>query len=208
MNFLEIFYLKTLKYDLLNKFFYKKTKQFPKLKKLILNFRCDNNNFKALSKILLALQLISYQKSKFTTSKQSNLVLKIRKGDPVGCKVTLRKNLMFQTLFKLLIEIFPKTKNFTELQLNKQYNWNVFSYTIKDVLIFSELEKYYHFFNTLPKLKMSLVTTNTKTKEELLFLLISVKIPITNKVANITQLVEYNLAKIKVKSSNLFICFG
>ena len=177
MTFLEIFYLKPLKYDLFNKFFYKKTKQFPKIKKIILNFKCDQNNFKALSKALLALKLISNKNSKLTTSKHSNILLKIRKGNPVGCKITLRKNTMFQIITKILIDIFPKTKNFTGLKLNKSYKYNTFSYTISDVLIFSELESYYHLFNNLPKLKISIVT-NTKTKEELLFLLTSVKFPI------------------------------
>lgn len=177
MNFLEIFHLKALKYDLFNKFLYKKTKHFPKIKKIIFNFTCDQNNLKYLSSILLTLQLITYQKSKITTSKQSNIFLKIRKGNPVGCKVTLRKYALFYSITNFLINIFPKLKNFTGFKVSKTYQFNTFSYTIKDILIFSELSNYYHLFNNLPKLKITLVT-NAKTKTELLFLLTTLKFPI------------------------------
>jgi ribosomal protein L5 len=62
MNFLEHFYLKTLKYDLSNRFLYKNTKELPKLKKIILNFGCKTSDLKQLSASLLALELITNQK--------------------------------------------------------------------------------------------------------------------------------------------------
>ena len=94
MHFLDYFYTKTLKFDLINKFYYKELKNLPKLKKIVLNFNCRTTNLKTLATHLLALELITNQKSNLTISKRPNLLLKIRKGNPVGCKVILKKILM------------------------------------------------------------------------------------------------------------------
>lgn len=176
MNFLEHFYLKTLKSDLNNKFLYKNTKELPKLKKIILNFGCKPNNLKQLSASLLALELITHQKSKITKTKYSNIFLKIRKGNPTGCKVTLRKNKLFNFLAKILIEIFPKEKNFNGFTLSKKIKKNVFSYNIHNTFSFGQLENHYYLFNNLPKLNITIIA-NTKTKKELLFIFSSLKLP-------------------------------
>lgn len=180
MHFLEYPYKKTLKYDLANKFFYNKTKDLPKLKKITLNFNCKTTEIKNLSASLLALELITNQKGKLTATKHSNVLLKIRKGNPVGCKVTLRKKQMFYLLEKILIKILPKIKNFNGFLINRKLKKNAFSYELHDTLFFNELEEHYYLFNTLPNLSITLIT-QSKMKEELIFILKSLQFPMKNK---------------------------
>ncbi len=176
MNFIEKFYYKTLKYDLINKFLYKSTKTIPQIKKIILNFGCKTSDLKALSTSALALELIANQKNALTLTKYNNVLLKIRKGHPVGCKVTLRKKKSFEFLTKMLIDIFPKLKNFEGLKTNKKIKKNTFSYELADTFSFQELEENYYLFNNLRNLHVTIVTTSKK-KEELYFIFNSIKIP-------------------------------
>jgi|SRR6476661_8696522 len=177
MHFLNYSLSNTLKHDLLNKFYYKNINDLPKLKKVILNFGCKTNDIKQLSITALALELIANQKGILTKSKKSNILLKIRKGNPVGCKLTLRKKLMLTFLEKALIETFPKIKNFNGLTISKQIKKNSFSYELHDNLNFNELEKHYYLFNNLPKLTITVVT-NTTTKKEFLFILKAFQFPL------------------------------
>jgi large subunit ribosomal protein L5 len=180
MHFFEYFCIKTLKYDLANKFFYSNTKKLPKLKKIILNFGCKTTGIKNLATSLLALELITNQKGILTTTKHSNILLKIRKGNPAGCKVTLRKRHMFNFLARTLIEIFPKVKDFTGVALGKKIKKNIFSYELHETFSFNELEEHYYLFNNLPKLDITIVT-NSKVKEELIFILKSLQFPFRQK---------------------------
>lgn len=176
MHFLNHFQSNTLKHDLINKFNYKNINDLPKLKKIILNFGCKTNDIKQLSTALLALELITNQKGTLTTSKKSNILLKIRKGNPVGCKVTLRKKLILQFIEKTLLDIFPKLKNFNGLTVSRQIKKNSFSYELQNILSFNELEKHYYLFNNLPKLNITIVL-KTNIKEEFIFIFKAFQFP-------------------------------
>ena len=180
MNFLQQFNLKNLKYDFLNKFLYKKSNELPQLKKIILNIGCKKLELKQLATSLLVLELITKQKGTMTTTKYSNILLKIRKGNTTGCKVILRKTKMFDFLSKLLIEIFPKQKNFVGFNITKKLKTKTFSCKLKNILSFNELEKHYYLFNNLSSLDITFVTNATK-KEELIFVLKSLKFPLIKK---------------------------
>jgi large subunit ribosomal protein L5 len=173
MNFVKYFYDNILKYDLINKFNYNKTKNLPKLKKIILNFGCKNTKFKNLAASFLALELISYKKSSLTKTKKPNLFLKIRKGNPVGCKVVLRNKQMFDFLTITLNEIFSKEKNLVKINNKNLIKKNFFSFEIYNKFIFNELEKHYYLFNDLEKLDITVVF---KIKEEIYFLIKSFKL--------------------------------
>lgn len=181
MQYLKKFNNKILPYDLTNKFLYYKTKSIPKLKKIILSFSCKTTDIKQLISSVLALELITNQRGLLTTTKQPNILLKIRKGNPVGCKITLRKINMYSFLFRSTNEIFPKLKNFKGFNLVKQYKQNTFSFELNEILNFSELEEHYSLFNNLNKLKVTLVTFSC-TRNELLFILKELQFPIrTNR---------------------------
>ena len=176
MHFLDYFYTKTLKFDLINKFYYKELKNLPKLKKIVLNFNCRTTNLKTLATHLLALELITNQKSNLTISKRPNLLLKIRKGNPVGCKVILKKILMLNFISKSLNEIFPNIKDFKGIKVNLKTKTNSFSFLIQNTLHFSKLNEHYYLFTSLSNLNLSFVTTS-QTEEEMLFLLKSLQLP-------------------------------
>jgi len=179
MHFLENFYIKSLKYDLTNKFIYNNTSEIPKLKKIILNFGSKTADIKELSSSLLTLKLITNQKGVLTNAKKSNILLKIRKGNPTGCKLTLQKHNLFYFLGKIIIEIFPKLKNFNGFILNRKIKQNAFSYELHDTFSFSELESHYYFFNKLTKLDITIIA-RVKNKEKFLFILKSFQIPFKN----------------------------
>lgn len=178
MNILENYYKKVIRQDLLNKFSYDRIENIPQLKKIVLNFGCKNFDIKNISVSLLSLELITGQKGVLTKSKRANILLKIRKGNPVGCMVILKKNKMYSFMFKLLIDVFPSLKDFKGIFVAKKLNVTSFSFTLIDLITFKELEKQFYLFSNLPPLNITLVS-NTKSKKELLYLLNSFKLPLT-----------------------------
>lgn len=183
MSFLKTFYKKTIKYDLLNKFIYKKTINIPKLKKIDLNFAAKTSKLIDLASNLLALEIIASKKSNLTKTKKANPVLKLRKGNPVGCKVTIKKNLMFNFLEYNIINIMPQLKYSNNLKsLNIKINKNTLSYNIKNLFIFNELEKNYYLFNDLKKLDV-VVLINSKKLKEISFITNSIKMTLSNKIS-------------------------
>lgn len=177
MHFFEKFYFKTIALDLVNKFFYKSTKKLPKLKKIILNFGSKTMDLKQIFSSLLALELIANQKGILTTTKKSNILLKIRKGNPVGCKLTLQKLNLFNFFGNNIIEIFPKLKNFNEFSFSRKIAKNAFSYELRDTFIFYQLESHYYSFNKLPKLSITVIIS-AKKKKEFLFVLKAFQFPL------------------------------
>ena len=172
------FSAKTIKYELLNKFNYKNIKEIPQIETIVLNFGCKTTELKFLTASLLALELITNQRGAFTKTKFPNVVLKIKKGNPAGCKVLIRKRNMLNFFLKTIITIFPKLKNFKSFNLPKKSNKSIFSYELEDIFSFKELEKQYYLFNNLSKLHITIIT-NCKCKNELVFLLRSFQFPIS-----------------------------
>jgi large subunit ribosomal protein L5 len=179
MNFYNYYNENVVKYDLLNKFQYKTLNQMPKFCKIILNFGCKKSDLKQLGPTLLALELITSQKSLFTNSSTTNISLKIKKGSPSGCKVTLRKMAMYTFIHKIVNGIFPKLKQFQGFKslTSRAEIKKTFSFSLKNNLLFLELEKHYQYFNRLPHLDVTMVT-DANSFNELVFLLKSFKIPL------------------------------
>lgn len=174
MNSLEYYYNNTIKRDLINRFSYVKLKNIPKLEKIVLNFGSKTFELRKLAPSLLALQIITKKKGILTISKKPNITLKIRKGNPVGCKVVLGKNKMYRFLSKLVTQVFPKLKK--RALIKKSPNKNSLTYNFENTFVFEEMERNYLLFNTLKHLQVTF-STNTGTVEELFFLLNSFKMP-------------------------------
>jgi large subunit ribosomal protein L5 len=175
MFFFETYVHKIISYDLVNTFFYKNLIEIPKLKKITLNFGYQKSNFKHLVSSLLALEFITSKKGKMTTSKHLNVFLKIKKGNPVGCKIVLKKNTMYLFYLKLIVSIFSKIKK----SQTYQFQWDPktiksVSFQIKNPLLFAELENQFQFFKNIPRLDITLLTS-TNSQKELYFLLKSIK---------------------------------
>jgi len=175
MFFIERYVHKIISYDLINTFFYKDLIKIPRLKKIILNFGYRKSNFKYLVSSLLALEFLTSKKGKITTSKRLNVFLKIKKGNPVGCKIILKKNTMYLFYLKLLTSIFSKTKQSQRSRFQRDLTTIKFvSFQIKNPLLFLELENQFQFFKDVPQLDITLFL-GTNSQKELYFLLKSIK---------------------------------
>lgn len=164
MHFLKSFYLTNVRYQLANKFPYQKITKLPKLKKIVLNFESKTINSKRLLSALLAFELIANQKGLLTTATNVNVTLQIRKGDPSGCKLTLQKNNLFKMFTHFLLNILPMKKQ-NKFNLNK----NTISYRVRETFICLKLEHYYYYFNYLPDLNLTVITSSENKKELVFF---------------------------------------
>lgn len=177
MHFFEKYFNNNVKNDFIIKFNYKKLNNIPKIKKLILNFGCRSSDLKKLSIALLALKLITKKECNFVSSKKSNVLLKIRKGEPVGCKIVITKKYMFQLLFRLVFQVLPYSKYKIFL---KENNKNSITLNIKNILLFNVLEQNYILFNNVKNLHLTVVT-NSKTESEFFYFLNLLKFNLLQK---------------------------
>ena len=173
MFFFKMFFRQVMKYDLINAFSVKDLKQIPKVQTIVLNFGYQKSNFKRLISGLLALEFMTSKKSKLTRSKHLNILLKIKQGNPVGCKIIIKKEIMYRFYLKLITSVFTKLKPPKNNQFRQ--NFKSISVVIQNPLIFMELENHFEVFKDIPKLDITFVT-NSKSKNELFFLLKSIKI--------------------------------
>ena len=110
-------YLNEVRPHLIKKFNLESVMAAPKIEKITLNIGLGNakNDSKALKAALDELMLITGQKPIVTKAKKDVSNFKIRKGFPVGCKVTLRKNYMYEFLERLCAVALPRTRDFRGL---------------------------------------------------------------------------------------------
>ena len=116
--------------------------QVPKIEKITLNIGLGNakENKKALQAALDELMLITGQKPVVTKAKKDVSNFKIRKGFPVGCKVTLRKDYMYEFLERLCAVALPRTRDFRGLS-NKSFDGQGnYSFGIKEQIVFAEID--------------------------------------------------------------------
>jgi len=168
MHFLKYYCNNNFQINLINRFNYKNVKKIPRLTKIVLSFGCNSTEFNKIAANLLAIELISNQKGKLTKSKKNNLLLKIRKGHPIGCKVTFRNQSMLNFLYKFNCEIITKIKNFQGFKRN--CTKNTFTYHIANLFLFEKLEKQFQFFSAIKNLNINFVASSNN-KNELIFLL-------------------------------------
>lgn len=177
MHFFENYYENVVKYDLLNKFNYTDINDIPKLQKVILTFNWKKIDVKNITASLIATELLTSKQSQLIGSKSSNITLTIRKGNPIGCKIILKKFLMYQFLTNLIVNVFPRLKNFTGFSIKKKNICiKTFSFKLNNLFIFSDLEQHYQYFKSLPNLDITIVT-DSKTATEFIFLLKAYKFP-------------------------------
>lgn len=176
MHFLTFFDNQIIKHDLVNKYRYKNFTKLPKLKKITFNLSCINLNIQQFAVNLLALEIITSKKSCLTTSKSSNVLLKVQKGQPTGCKVTIKKKHIYKFLEQLILNILPKFTNFSGFKIETTSSTFSFKLFNKEIML-PELEKHYPLFDNLPVLDIQ-ITTNAKNYKELLFLAKAIKMPV------------------------------
>jgi large subunit ribosomal protein L5 len=165
MNRLKEKYLKEIQPELVKKFNYKSVMEAPKLEKIVVNIGCGDasHNSKLLDAAMADLEAITGQKPIITKAKKSIASFKIRAGQPIGCKVTLRGEAMYNFLDKLISITLPRSRDFRGLSnraFDKRGNYTI---GITEQLIFTEID-----FDNIVKVRgMDIVlVTTAKTDEE------------------------------------------
>lgn len=146
MQVLEYFCKKNLKYNFINKFSYNSVQKINNFKKIILFFKTQDLTLKTIATHLLFFELLSNKKGTFIKSKKHNLILKIKTGNPVGCKLILSKNKKFKFLKKFLLSILL----FKSYFLNNIHENNLcFFFSIRDSIRFFSFKQFFNVFTKL-----------------------------------------------------------
>ena len=165
MNALKEQYIKEVVPALTKKFEYKSTMQVPKLDKIVINIGLGDTreNPKALENAMKELAQITGQKPIVTKAKKSIAAFKIREGQDLGCKVTLRKDKMYDFAYKLFNVALPRVRDFRGVSPDSFDGRGNYSMGLKEQLIFPEIE--YDKVDKLRGMDIIFVTT-AKTDEE------------------------------------------
>ena len=165
MNRLKEKYTKTIVSDLMSKHNYKNVMEVPKLEKIVVNIGCGDatSNSKLLEAAMRDLELITGQKPVATKAKKSIAGFKLREGQPIGVKVTLRGEAMYNFMEKLVKVALPRVRDFRGISPKAFDGFGNYTLGIKEQLIFPEIE-----FDNIVKLRgMDIVfVTTAKTNEE------------------------------------------
>ena len=179
MNALKEQYEKQVVPALTKKFEYKSTMQVPKLDKIVINIGLGDTreNPKALENAMKELAQITGQKPIVTKAKKSIAAFKIREGQDLGCKVTLRKDKMYDFAYKLFNVALPRVRDFRGVSADSFDGRGNYSMGLKEQLIFPEIE--YDKVDKLRGMDIIFVTT-AKTDEEARELLRLLGMPFKN----------------------------
>ena len=176
MNRLKEKYLNEIVPSLKEKHGYKTIMEVPKIEKIVVNMGVGDatSNSKLMDAATHDLALITGQKPVITKAKKSIAGFKLREGQPIGCKVTLRGENMYNFLDKLISIALPRVKDFRGVSKKSFDGRGNYTMGIKEQLIFSEIE-----FDDVVKVRgMDIViVTTAKTNEEAYDLLNGIGIP-------------------------------
>ena len=176
MNRLKEKYLKEIVPSLQKKHNYKSVMEVPKLEKIVVNIGVGDatTNSKLLDAAVADLELITGQKPVVTKAHKSIAGFKLREGQAIGCKVTLRSENMYTFLDKLIAIGLPRVRDFRGVSPKGFDGRGNYTLGLKEQLIFSEIE----FDNVVKVRGMDIVfVTTAKTNEEALELLSLLGIP-------------------------------
>lgn len=150
---------------LMAKFGYKSTMQIPKLEKIVINIGMSDakENPKVIDAAMNDLALITGQKPVITKARKSVANFKLREGMPIGVKVTLRSEKMYEFVDKLFNVAFPRVRDFRGINPNSFDGKGNYSTGIKEQLIFPEIE--YDKIDKVRGMDINFITT-AKTDEE------------------------------------------
>ena len=148
----------------MKKFGYKSVMQAPKLEKIVINMGVSDvrENAKALENAMRDLSIITGQKPIATKAKKSIAGFKIREGQEIGCKVTLRADKMYDFAFKLFNVALPRVRDFSGVSKDSFDGRGNYSMGIKEQLIFPEIE-----YDKIDKIRgMDIIFVTTASTDE------------------------------------------
>lgn len=150
---------------MIKKFGYKNIMEVPKLDKIVINMGIGEakENAKILDSAVRDLEIISGQKAVLTKAKKSVANFKLREGMPIGCKVTLRGQRMYEFADRLINLALPRVRDFRGVNPNSFDGRGNYALGIKEQIIFPEIE--YDKIDKTRGMDIIFVTT-AKTDEE------------------------------------------
>ena len=165
MASLKDFYVSDVAPALMKKFNYKSVMQIPKLDKVVINVGAGEakDNAKVIDAIMTDLAAITGQKPVVCRAKKSVANFKLREGMPIGVKVTLRGERMYEFVNKLFNVAFPRVRDFRGISANSFDGKGNYSTGIKEQLIFPEIE--YDKIDKVRGMDINFITT-AQTDEE------------------------------------------
>jgi len=162
---LKVKYQKEVAPALMQKFGYKSVMQIPKLEKIVVNCGCGEarDNAKVLESVVSDLATITGQKPIITKARKSVANFKLREGMPIGAKVTLRQDKMWEFLDRFFNVALPRVRDFRGINPNAFDGRGNYAIGLKEQLIFPEIE--YDKIDKIRGLDIVICTT-AKTDEE------------------------------------------
>ena len=173
---LKDYYLKTVVPALVKEFDYKNPMQVPKMEKIVINMGLGEaiQNVKIIDGAVQELAAITGQKPVVNKAKKSIATFKLRQGMPIGCSVTLRKQIMYEFFDRLVNAALPKVRDFRGVSANAFDGRGNFSIGLQEQIIFPEIE-----YDKVEKIKGMNITivTSAKTDQEARCLLKMMGVP-------------------------------
>jgi large subunit ribosomal protein L5 len=176
---LQEFYKETVVPQLTEKFGYKSVMEVPRIDKITINMGVGEAvaDKKVMEHAVGDLTKIAGQKPVVTLSKKSIAAFKIRDNYPVGCKVTLRRERMYEFLDRLVTVAIPRIRDFRGVSAKSFDGRGNYNMGVKEQIIFPEIE--YDKIDALRGMNIT-ITTTAKTDEEARALLAAFKFPFKN----------------------------
>ena len=165
MSTLKDYYNSTVAPAMMKKFNYENVMQIPKLDKVVVNVAAGEakENAKVIDAIMTDLAAITGQKPVVCRAKKSVANFKLREGMPIGVKVTLRGEKIYEFVYKLFNVSFPRVRDFRGINGNSFDGKGNYSTGIKEQLIFPEIE--YDKIDKVRGMDINFITT-AQTDEE------------------------------------------
>ena len=176
---LHDFYKDTVAKKLIEQFGYKSVMEIPRIEKITLNMGVGEAvaDKKVMEHAVGDMQKIAGQKPVVTNAKKSIAGFKIREGYPVGCKVTLRKERMYEFLDRLVTIAIPRIRDFRGISAKSFDGRGNYNMGVREQIIFPEIE--YEKIDALRGMNIT-ITTTAKNDEEARALLAAFSFPFKN----------------------------
>ncbi|MDP2827145.1 MAG: 50S ribosomal protein L5 [Sulfuricellaceae bacterium] len=173
------FYKDKVAKQLMDQFGYKSVMEVPRIEKITLNMGVGEAvaDKKVMDHAVSDMQKIAGQKPVVTVAKKSIAGFKIREGYPVGCKVTLRKERMYEFLDRLVTVAIPRIRDFRGISAKSFDGRGNFNMGVKEQIIFPEIE--YEKIDALRGMNIT-ITTTAKNDDEARALLAAFSFPFKN----------------------------
>ena len=173
---LHDYYTSTVVPDLVKQFGYQSVMEVPRIEKITLNMGVGEAvaDKKVLEHAVGDMQKIAGQKPVVTTARKSIAGFKIRDGYPIGCKVTLRRERMYEFLDRLITIALPRVGDFRGINGKSFDGRGNYNMGVREQIIFPEIE--YDKIDALRGMNIT-ITTTAKTDEEARALLAAFKFP-------------------------------